>query len=76
MPDVWGWLWIGWGAAFAVIEALAMLLTRNGSGTLSDHLRLWFHTQSKARRTWWALGFGAFAGWFAVHIAVTGAVLP
>lgn len=74
--DTYGVLWIVWGVAFAGIEGSAFVFTKHGAGTLSDHLRLWLHTNTKGGRTAWALGGGALIGWFIVHIAMAGAVFP
>lgn len=42
--DGWGWAWIGWGLAFLAIEVPGLVLTRNGAGTLSEHVWHWFAT--------------------------------
>lgn len=73
--DIWGYLWIAWGLIFAVIEGTA-LAHDNAAGTLSDHLRLWFRTDTKIGRTVWLVVSGLFGAWFLVHIAVAGSVFP
>lgn len=73
--DVWAWLWIGWIAAFGVIETVALRRDAKGD-TLSEHFRLWFHTDTKRGRTAWVIVSGVFFGWFLVHIAGTGLVYP
>lgn len=71
--DIWTYLWIGWGAAFAVIEGVALYRDKvdpNTAGTLSEHLRLWFHVNTKVGRTiWLAFSAGFFVMWFIPHIA-------
>lgn len=73
--DLYGWLWIIWGTAFAVIEGTA-LANDNKAGTLSDHLRLWLRTDTKRGRTAWVFTSGAFFAWFIIHIALAGSVFP
>jgi hypothetical protein len=66
--DVWSWLWIGWGAAFAVIEGLALAFTR-GPGTLSDKIRQWITRPGNGAWYWWAgrAGVALFLGWLLVN---------
>lgn len=64
-------LWILWGAAFAVIEAVALVRDARGD-TLSEHFRLWFRTDTRKGRTVWMIVSGLFFAWFTVHIAVAG----
>ena len=71
--DLWGWLWVVWGLAFAAIEGTA-LARDNAAGTLSEHLRLWLRTDTKLGRTIWAIVSGVFFGWFVIHIAAPGLV--
>lgn len=70
--DIWTWLWIAWGAAFAVIEGAALLNDARGD-TLSEHFRRWFSTDTRLGRTAWLAVSGLFFAWFVVHIAVAGA---
>lgn len=74
--SLWGWLWVAWGAAFAVIEGVAIWRDREKDGvrTLSDHLVKWFSTKQKRGRTVWLVVSGCFFAWFVVHIAVPGSV--
>lgn len=75
--DLWDYLWITWGALFAIIEGVAIYHdqqeTPDGQRTLSDHLRKWFSTDTKLGRTAWLAVSGLFGAWFVVHIAVAGA---
>jgi hypothetical protein len=68
---VWGWLWLAWGLLFAVIEAVAVVNDKRGD-TLSEHLRMWFRTDTKHGRTAWLVVSGGFAAWFVVHILQEG----
>lgn len=70
--SVWTILWLLWGAAFAVIEGLSIRNDAKGD-TLSEHLRLWFRTDTKRGRTAWLVISGVFFAWFTTHIAVAGA---
>lgn len=69
--DWWGIAWIAWGLLFAVIEGAAIVQDK-WAGTLSDHLRLWFRTDTRKGRTAWLAVSGLFMAWFIVHIAVAG----
>ena len=64
--------WIAWavvtGVWFAAEEGAA-LVTHARAGTLSAHLREWFHTSRKAGRWTWLVVFGLGAAWLLVHIA-------
>lgn len=73
--DIWGWLWIAWILLFFVIEGTA-LITDHIAGTLSDHFRLWFRTDTKPGRTIWLVVSGVFGAWFIVHICASGIVWP
>lgn len=68
----WTWLWLAWIVSFFAIEVPAI---RNDikNDTLSEHVRLWFRTDTKLGRTLWLFVSGSFAAWFIVHIAVAGA---
>lgn len=68
---MWTALWIAWFAAFAVIEGVAIKNDVQGD-TLSEHLRLWFRTDTKKGRTVWLVVSGVFFAWFVTHIAVAG----
>lgn len=68
---MWTGLWIAWFAAFAVIEGVAIKNDVQGD-TLSEHLRLWFRTDTKPGRTAWLVVSGVFFAWFVTHIAVAG----
>lgn len=69
--SIWTELWILWGALFAVIEGVAVANDKKGD-TLSEHLRLWFRTDTKHGRTAWLVVSGGFLGWFLFHIAWAG----
>lgn len=69
----WTWAWVLWGLAFAVIEGAALINKEQGD-TLSEHLRKWFNTGSKAGRWAWLVTAGVFFAWFVTHIAVQGSV--
>lgn len=65
---VWTVLWVVWGLAFAGIEGAALANDKRGD-TLSEHLRLWFRTDTKPGRSAWLVASGVFFAWFVVHIA-------
>lgn len=71
--SVFTWLWIAWGAAFAVIEYIA-LFNDAKDDTLSEHFRNWFETDTKRGRTAWLVVSGLFFAWFTTHIAVAGSI--
>ena len=71
--SIWTWLWVAWGAMFAVIEGVA-ILNDSRDDTLSEHLRKWFTTKEKRGRSVWLVVSGAFFAWFIVHIAVAGSI--
>ena len=68
---VWTALWIAWGLMFAVVEAAALVNDKRGD-TLSEHLRLWFRTDTRPGRTVWLVVSGGFLTWFLLHIAIAG----
>jgi hypothetical protein len=68
---VFTFLWIAWGALFAVIEGVAVVNDTKGD-TLSEHFRLWFRTDTHKGRTAWLITSGVFFAWFVTHIAVAG----
>ena len=68
----WSLAWLLWAAAFAVIETAAIRNDAQGD-TLSEHVRLWFRTDTRLGRTVWLVVSGLFGAWFLVHIAVDGA---
>lgn len=70
--NLWDWLWIGWAAAFAIIEGIA-LFNDVPRDTLSAHIRRWLSVKTKLGRTIFLIAFGGFVAWFAVHI-LTGTV--
>lgn len=60
--------WLAWGAAFGVIETLA-LINRRDDDTLSELTRSLFRVRrSRAGRIAFAAAWLGFAGWFLVHI--------
>ena len=69
--SVWTILWLVWGAMFAAIEGAALVNDKPGheGATLSEHLRLWFRTDTHLGRTAWIITSGVFFAWFAIHIA-------
>lgn len=73
MHDAFTVLWVLWGAAFAVIEGVALVNDRKDD-TLSEHLRDWFRTDRKHGRTAWIVTSGVFFAWFVTHIAVAGSI--
>ena len=70
-PTIWTALWLLWGGAFALIEGIAVT-NDHKDDTLSEHLRLWFRTDTKRGRTVWLVVSGGFLGWFLLHIAWAG----
>ena len=68
---IWTTLWVLWGVLFAIIEAIAVTNDKR-SDTLSEHLRLWFRTDTKRGRTVWLVVSGGFMAWFVSHIAWEG----
>lgn len=41
-PSKWTWLWLGWIAAFVVLEVIAARSKRPKPRTLSEHVWKWF----------------------------------
>lgn len=73
--DVWSWLWVGWLAAFCVIEGVALARKAPGD-TLSEHVWAWFHT-AKGAKTDGTTRLRRFAllalvTWLAVHFLTGG----
>lgn len=70
--DTLGWIWVGWGVYFAVVEGYALYTDKKtGHGTLSAHLRLWFKVDTKLGRTIFLFLFGGFCFWFVPHIVAS-----
>lgn len=64
--------WVFWIATFAAIEGAALLNKQSGD-TLSEHMRKWFSTTTKAkgyrlRRLVLVIGLA----WFPLHILTNG----
>jgi hypothetical protein len=76
---VWSWLWIGWLAAFCVIEGKALFNKTEGD-TLSEHVWKWFSTQRTAAKQGQPTGWVrlrrfvllAFMAWLSVHFLTGG----
>lgn len=68
---IWGVLWVVWGLLFVGIEGVAVVNDKRDD-TLSEHLRLWFRTDTKRGRTAWLVVSGAFFAWFIPHILIEG----
>ena len=64
---IWTLLWVGWLAAFAIIEGVALHNDMPGD-TLSEHTRKWFSVKTKLGRTIFLVAWVGFAVWFTVHI--------
>lgn len=64
---LFGWLWIGWIAAFFIVEGVALHNDMPGD-TLSEHLRQWLSVKTKLGRTVFLVLWAGFAVWFCVHI--------
>lgn len=64
--------WLGWIAAFLVIEGLA-LRTKVPGATLSSHVWAWFSIKSTGR-DWRLRRFAlvAFLGWLTLHFLTGG----
>ena len=71
--NIFTWLWVAWGIAFAIIEGVAIRNDKKDD-TLSEHFRKWWRTDTKLGRTIWLGISGIFFAWFVVHIAVAGSV--
>jgi hypothetical protein len=73
MHDVFTWLWFAWIGAFFAIEGSALALGDKPTmlRTLSANMRHWFHTDTVAGRSVWAIVAGVFFGWFVIHIATS-----
>lgn len=65
--SVYTLLWIGWLAAFALIEGFALKNDMPGD-TLSEHTRKWFSVKTKLGRTAFLVAWAGFAVWFCAHI--------
>jgi hypothetical protein len=72
LSGLYDWLWIGWIAAFAVVEGFALHNDMPGD-TLSAHIRKWFSLKTKRGRTVFLVVFGGFVLWLGVHL-LTGTV--
>ncbi|WLW38625.1 hypothetical protein [Streptomyces phage Verabelle] len=76
---VWSWLWVGWLAAFCVIEGKALFNKTEGD-TLSEHVWKWFSTRRTAAKTEQPTGWVrlrrfvllAFMAWLSVHFLTGG----
>jgi hypothetical protein len=76
---IWSWLWIGWGVAFLVIEAAA-LINKDRGDTLSEHVWSWFQLRGRkdGKRPWQVLlrlGFVCFWVWLTFHFLSGGSFL-
>jgi hypothetical protein len=71
--SLYTYLWVLWGALFALIEGAALINDKRGD-TLSEHFRLWFRTDTRKGRTAWLVVSGLFLTWFTTHIAVEGSI--
>lgn len=69
--DLYTGLWLGWGAAFVVIEGSAILGKKKGR-TLSETVWRWFAV--KQSWTWKRYVLLAFLGWLLTHLVF--GVLP
>lgn len=82
--DLYGWLWLGWGLYFAVVETIAIADSRHKGattgnykdGTLSAHVWVWFGTAPGTHANSWAyvrrFVLLAFMTWLTVHFATGG----
>jgi hypothetical protein len=65
---IWaGWLVVVVGSFFA-LEVPALRNARKGD-TLSEQIRMWFHTGNPYGRGVWLVTSGVFFAWFVAHIA-------
>lgn len=65
-----GWadaLWLAWAALFAILEGNAIANETDGD-TLSERLRLWFHTKTPAGRFGFAAVIVTLTAWLIPHI--------
>ncbi|MFF3015832.1 hypothetical protein [Streptomyces sp. NPDC057939] len=75
----WSWLWVGWLAAFLVIEGKA-LFNKTSGDTLSEHVWKWFSTARTAEHQGQPTGLVrlrrfallAFMAWLSVHFLTGG----
>ncbi|MFF7252437.1 hypothetical protein [Streptomyces microflavus] len=75
----WSWLWVGWLAAFLVIEGKA-LFNKTSGDTLSEHVWKWFSTartgEHQGQPTGWVrlrrFALLAFMAWLSVHFLTGG----
>ncbi len=68
--DGWTIGWLGWGAAFLVIEGSALLLGPQGS-TLSEHVWSWFRVKDRrpTALTWLLrVPLWGFLLWLLLHL--------
>lgn len=70
-PVLFTILWVGWVAAFAVIEGIA-IFNKGRDDTLSEKIRDLFRTDTRTGRTIWVVVIGAGAGLLAAHILSSG----
>ncbi|MEV7512062.1 hypothetical protein AB0O57_29310 [Streptomyces sp. NPDC091201] len=65
---MWPAIWTCWTVIFAIAETIA-LVNRRENDTLSETTRRLFRTRtSKVGRAAFAVGWGGFSVWFAIHI--------
>lgn len=60
-------IWVTWLLYFAVAEAIGLASRRDGD-TLSERVRVWFRTKSRAGHVGFLIAWTVFAIWFLVHI--------
>lgn len=57
-----------WSAIFAVAGVYETYAIFKNKGTLSERVRVWFHTKTPAGKAVFAGVWLAFSAWFLVHI--------
>lgn len=65
--SAWTWLWLGWLAAFALIEGAA-LINKGRGDTLSEHVWSWFQIRDSRKWTLRRFTLALFLVWLLVHM--------
>jgi hypothetical protein len=65
--NTWDYIWLGWIAAFLILEAIALINDEPGD-TLSENIWQWFAVRSKRGWHWRRWILAIFLVWLLVHM--------